>query len=326
LSSKSQSVEFPADDQRDNGRDIPEIPKQVNPSGNPERVRLWNDVRDALNVLPSYFKSDLTVSGVLATDLFTFNASLGATIEQQVVTQLNQLRSAWGPKEKHALYRFERQSQRFPDVVLRSTSPGVDPTPLLGIELKGWYALAREGEPSFRYEVTPEVCSEFDLLVVFPWALSNVISGSPILFEPYIAGARYAAEYRNWHWRYHIGGSGKGAESIDVSAVKHSYPSKSDPISDQAVSDKGKNFGRFARTELMDDYIRQLFTKELSGIPLSAWQRFFRVFTETDTEENLDRLIAQMARKRTKKDPKVTRETADQIMSNLLDIAELMKQ
>jgi hypothetical protein len=93
-----------------------------------------------------------------------------------------------------------------------------------------------------------------------------------------------------------------------------------------ATCQSGDLFTEVSGHNLMDDYIRQLFTKELSGIPLSAWQRFFRVFTETDTEENLDRLIAQMARKRTKKDPKVTRETADQIMSNLLDIAELMKQ
>jgi hypothetical protein len=49
----------------------------------------------------------------------------------------------------------------------------------MGIELKGWYVLAKEKEPSFRYKVTLTVCAPADLLVVVPWALSNVISGRP---------------------------------------------------------------------------------------------------------------------------------------------------
>jgi hypothetical protein len=112
-------------------------PNPTDPTDDPERVALWENVRDALFALPAYFESPLNVSGVLATDLFTFNSSLGATIEQQVVEQLNRLRRAWDPEDKYPLYQFDRQPQRFPDVVLRTTAPGRDPTPLLGIELKG---------------------------------------------------------------------------------------------------------------------------------------------------------------------------------------------
>lgn len=35
-----------------------------------------------------------------------------------------------------------------------------------------------------------------------PWVLDNVISGSPILFEPFVESARFAAAHRNHHWQY----------------------------------------------------------------------------------------------------------------------------
>lgn len=302
---------------------IPGAPVPTEPTGNRRKIALWRNVRDTLQVLPSYFKSDLAISGVLATDLFMFNSSLGATIEQQVVNQLNQLRRAWDPDEEFTLYRFERQAQQFPDVILRTTAPNLDPTPLLGIELKGWYALAKEREPSFRYVVTPNVCSEFDLLVVFPWALSNVISGSPILFEPYVIGARFAAEYRNWHWQHKM--TSKGDKSIRVSEVAHVYPSKSELIADRAVSDDGGNFGRFARTDLMDDYIANLFTHRLSGIPLDAWQRFFRVFTERDPSERLNRLIDRLVQEQGSDAVTLSTDAASTIKDRLAEIIALIR-
>ncbi|WP_447859617.1 zinc ribbon domain-containing protein [Nitrospira calida] len=72
----------------------------------------------------------------------------------------------------------------------------------MGIELKGWYLLAKEAEPSLRFQVTAAACAQRDLIVVVPWVLGNVISGSPILFEPFIESAKYAADYRNYHWQY----------------------------------------------------------------------------------------------------------------------------
>src|SRR6266480_256473 len=143
---------------------------------------LYKSVYEALFALPGYFKSDLNINAVLATDLYTFNSALGATIENQIVDSLNGLRETWDPGNKYKLYRFVRQAQRFPDVILRSSTPGRENEILLGIELKGWYALAKESEPSFRYQVTPAVCAPWDFLAVYPWALSEVISGHPRLF------------------------------------------------------------------------------------------------------------------------------------------------
>lgn len=239
-----------------------------------ERAELWGLVRKAIEALPSFFESDLDVTGVLASDLFTFNSSLGATIEQQVVEQLNKLRATWDPQSKWATYRFERQSQRFPDVILRE--PGQDP--ILGIELKGWYVLAKEREPSFRFEVTPQACDPFDLLVVVPWALERVVSGSPQVFDPFVVSARYAAEVKNWFWRY--GRVTTADTTVRLSAHIGSYPTKSAQILDRARSDGGNNFGCVARTGLMDEYMTNVFAQSLLGIPIDAWQRFFRVFAE----------------------------------------------
>jgi len=228
-------------------------------------------------VLPTRFESDLYISGVLATDLYAFNSSLAATIEEQVVASLNMLRGMWDPHQSYALYSFERQAQTFPDVVLKAAAPDVEPNILMGIELKGWYVLAKEREPSFRYKVTPAVCAPADLLVVVPWALSNVISGRPIVFEPYVVGARYAAEYRNWYWRNKDGG---GNNEITISDVDTYYPTKTDMISDVPASDKGGNFGRFARSRAMDSYMDDLFKEKLAGVPLIQWQQFLKKAVE----------------------------------------------
>ncbi len=243
--------------------------------------------------MPSRFESSLRIDGVLATDLFAFNASLGASIEEQVVQSLNSLRAVWDPDESYALYSFERRPQTFPDVVLKAASPDLKPQILMGMELKGWYVLAKEREPSFRYRVTPTVCPPADLLVVVPWALSNVVSGSPLVFTPFVTGARYAAEYRNWHWEFQR--SANTDPSITLSDVTQHYPTKSDMISDRPASDGGSNFGRLARAGIMDDYMKQLFAERLSGIPLSAWQKFLSIFTEGSSHEEIENALKRLA-------------------------------
>ena len=47
------------------------------------------------------FRSDTSIEGILATDIFTLNAAFGATIEDQVVSTLNQMREVWDPDEKY---------------------------------------------------------------------------------------------------------------------------------------------------------------------------------------------------------------------------------
>lgn len=257
-----------------------------------EHYELWRAVKKAIYTLPSRFESELVISGVLATDLFAFNSSLGATIEEQVIASLNKLRSVWDPEQLYSLYSFERQPQTFPDVVLRTSSPDVQPNIIMGIELKGWYVLAKEREPSFRYKVTPAVCAPADLLVVVPWALSNVISGSPRVFAPFVMGAREAAEQRNQYWQHSRETSGD--RTLTLSASTTPYPAKSDAIADRPASDSG-NFGRLARAGIMKEYIEELFNDKLAGIPLSAWQRFLGLFTESGDLKRIEQGFLQLS-------------------------------
>ena len=112
----------------------------------------------------------------------------------------------------------------------------------MGIELKSWYLLAKESEPSFRFTVTPRVCNIQDLLVVVPWVFSNVLSGNPIIFSPYIESARYVAEYKNYWWQ-HVR---KANDSTEIRSPVNCgpYPDARDNISDSPSEDRGKNFGR----------------------------------------------------------------------------------
>ncbi len=244
-----------------------------------EHIQLYWNVKEAIASLPIYFRTETQISGIMATDLHTLNTVLGATIEEQVVRTLNLVRNAWDPDEKYALYSFVRQAQTFPDVLLRRASDG---DVLMGIELKGWYLLAKEAEPSLRFQATAEACATQDLIVVAPWSLGNVISGSPMLFEPFVESAKFAAAYRNHHWQ-HVRKTQLNRE-IELSEGVTPYPNKSDHILDRPVADSGHNFGRLARTGLMDSYINKVNDVYLCGIKAVHWREFLKIFQEGTTD------------------------------------------
>ena len=284
---------------------------------------LYFAVREAIRTLPSYFDSDLRISGVLATDLFTFNTSLGATIEAQVVETLNQLRERWDPARRYGEYAFVRQPQTFPDVTLRAESAEAVPQILMGIELKGWYVLAKEREPSFRFRTTPAACAAPDLLVVFPWVFDNVVSGCPQLFAPYVEQARYVAEYRNWYWQY--GKQSKGSiGQIAMATSPGPYPSKSDQISDQATKDQGGNFGRIARTKIMDDFIANLFDQDLLGIRIDYWQRFLSMFAANRDAEAIARHLDRIAEKAVSKSIGLSPSDVTRVRDLFAEVSEIL--
>ncbi len=252
---------------------------------------LHKRVREAIFALPSYFRTATTIEGISATDIFTLNSALGATIENQVVSTLNQMRAVWDPDEKYLLYSFIRQPQTFPDVLLKKASTEEQDI-ILGIEMKGWYLLAKEAEPSFRFQVTPSACAPQDLIVVVPWALNNVISGSPQVFQPYIESARYAADYRNYHWK-HLRQTSSVSNIIQPSNVSP-YPRKSDQIADKPVSDNGGNFGRFARTGIMDVYLSAAKAILLCGIPAQNWLEFFKIFQDQKSTKQIHSEILRL--------------------------------
>ncbi|HUG91902.1 MAG TPA: hypothetical protein VML55_13775 [Planctomycetaceae bacterium] len=258
-----------------------------------EHYTLYTNVREAVASLPIYFRTETHISGVMATDLHTLNSVLGATIEEQVVRTLNLLRNTWDPDDRYTLYSFVRQPQTFPDVRLRKT---VTDETLLGIELKGWYLLAKEEEPSSRFKTTAAACTPQDLLVIVPWVLGNVISGSPMLFGPFVESARFAAEYRNYWWQ-HVRDA-KSDTAIDVPSGVGPYPAKADQVLDRPRSDSGGNFGRLARTGMMNDYKQTLDELPLCGIRTIYWRQFLKAFQESTSEAEarvaIDRLRSRI--------------------------------
>ena len=302
----------------------PDAPGRELPAAAWEHNDLYKSVREAIASLPIYFRTETHISGIMATDLHTLNTVLGATIEEQVVRTLNLLRSTWDPGEKYALYNFVRQPQTFPDVLLRKTSTDEI---ILGIELKGWYLLAKETEPSLRFQVTPAACAQQDLIAVVPWVLGNVISGSPILFEPFVESARYAAEYRNYHWQTLRQTTQES--SIDIPSGVSPYPSKSQQILDRARSDGGGNFGRLARSGLMNPYMEKLENLQLCGIKIVYWRQFLKAFQESTTDAEaraaLERLKLRVQRASGIGIPSPKAQSALAIigdLARLLDLAE----
>ena len=268
--------------------------KRIDPSDAWPHKRLWRGVIDALKALPAHFHSDTFIEGVNATDVFTLNSALGATIENQVVETLNTIRSVWDPDNDYGTYLFVRQPQSFPDVVLKNLS---DETakPIMGIELKGWYLLAKEAEPSLRFQQTGAACAKADVIMVVPWVLNSVISGRPRIYSPYIESAKYAAAYRNWHWKQ-MRGVGEAAE-IRVPSGAEPYPRKADATNDQPKSDKGGNFGRIARTGLMDDYLAKMQLQPVCGIRAAYWLEFFKIFHQDATDEQIERALNRLRAK-----------------------------
>lgn len=268
-------------------------PTEKLPAKNWGHLPVWEKVREAIYALPLYFRSETTISGLSATDIFTLSITLGATIEDNVVRTLNDMRSIWDPEGQYKLYGFVRQAQTFPDALLkRHAAPTERQDIVLGIELKGWYLLAKEAEPSFRFKVTPTACAPQDLLVIVPWALSNIISGTPQVYAPLVISARYAAEYRNYHWQ-HVRRTRSDATIKQPKRVTP-YPAKSEQISDVPVADTGGNFGRIARTGIMDTYVEKVDREELRSIQVRYWRAFFKLFQEHEDEEMIQEGIKRL--------------------------------
>jgi hypothetical protein len=226
---------------------------------------LYDRAGDAIKALPSHFRSETFIAGVMATDLQTLNSVLGAAIEDRATITLNAMRRVWDPAEQYPLYSFVRQPQTFPDVLLRK---GLDGEIILGIELKGWYLLSKEAEPSYRHVVTKDACAPADMLVLVPWALSSVLSGRPIVFDPYVEVAGYAAAARNHYWQ-HTRKTSLNRDIVVPSGIKP-YPKKSDAIADKPAHDSGGNFGRLARCGVpeMEAYFKRMLALQLSGMPV----------------------------------------------------------
>ncbi|WP_322821710.1 hypothetical protein [Chloroflexus sp.] len=269
---------------------MPDEPTREKPDTNWIHYGVWEQVSNLLYSLPNYFETELVIKGINATEVFLVGSTFSSVVETQVVNILNSLRSIWDPDHRYAGYTFIRQTQTFPDVLLKHFQSG---DVIFGIELKSWYVLSKEGEPSFRYQITPAACAPADLLVVTPWILSDVISGKPKLLQPYVELARYAAEYRNHYWQKSRFMQGKNY-TIRKPPMNncHPYPSSKQEALDKAEDDKGNNFGRIARAGILDEYINSLKEQDYLGVKIKYWIALFRAIMETREDVEIERRIS----------------------------------
>ena len=252
------------------------------------------------------------------------NSALGATIEAEVVDALNDLRTTWDPEQAYAQYAFVRQPQTFPDVRLQRIRDDGNVDVILGIELKGWYLLGKEGEPSFRMTASPDACAPADLIAIYPWTLTNVISGRPQLFRPFVLEAKYAAELRNHHWEHVMGGGG-GNRPITRAAHAKPYPEKPDAIADRALNDGGDNFSRLARTGMMDEYKQAIDREGIAGIPAGEWRKFFKAFVGGHDAADASRAIDRLVRTISGPTTRLTDAQVDAIAEQLRQVADVLK-
>lgn len=232
------------------GKDRPEHYEL--PDGD-ERTELRNGIVRALYALPMHFTSPINVEGIEVNDLFSINTLLGGTIEAQTVMLLNSLRSIWDPQGKWADEEFRRYPESFPDV--RLVGSNKDDSPLIGIELKGWYLLSKESEPSLRYKASADAVTEWDLICCVPWGLSNVLSGKPVVYEPYVEQAKFASDMRTYYWNHRRGDNSKRDCGIHHPETAP-YPKPGTQYVDVPNQDGGGNFGRIARVDgLMANWV-----------------------------------------------------------------------
>jgi len=85
------------------------------------------------------------------------------------------------------------------------------------------------------------------------------------------------------------------AAAIEPAAHQTPYPNKGQKFNDEAVSgDSGGNFGRVARGGVMQTFIDEMMLQPVAGIPLTAWQRFLKIFSESVTEVKLRNQLQQI--------------------------------
>ena len=253
---------------------------------------VWERIRETLYSLPSSFKMEGHFPTIPASDLHSANTLLGAAIEEHIPVSLNQMRATWDPSGEYGECIFKRQPQTFPDVLFRKELEGGS-EPVFGIEIKSWYILAKEMEPSFRFYVNQKFCHPADLCVVYPWAFSAGVSGTPKLFRPLVIGARKAARIRNEWWVYRAKTEGEKTIAGPEGEGRF-HASKADRINDSSPHDSGNNFGRLARTGIWDAEIRRVLREEhIAGIPLLGWHAFLSAFKETTTLEESVKSIRQ---------------------------------
>ena len=266
--------------------------------GNDYRAKLIETLRNIVfPSLPAECTIDNNYSGILATDLFSLNTLLGSMIENKVVMFLNAHRQLWDDGS-WSEYHFIRSNESFPDV--RLVKKGDNHDVILGIELKSWFILSKEGEPSFRYRTASEACDPADLLCIIPWYLSDAVCGHPVLVTPWVYSAKAASEATKRYWIYER--QTNKPETIKrrgleiPNGVRPYMENARDKTNYKPVEDGGNNFGRLARTGIMSDFVDETLLTDILGIPANNWRLFLKAHTDSYSLQDIQKKITSITK------------------------------
>ncbi|WP_293913164.1 hypothetical protein [Deinococcus sp.] len=224
-----------------------------------------------------------------------FNNYVGQGAEEALIQILNSTRFKilWYPLihwNNLSRLKFIRNTVQFPDIHLIDT---LDNTILLSIESKTWFLFSGD-DITARFHVSPTYIKNDTLIVIFPWVMSKLISGSPIMYEPYICNARELAELRDKTW----GAGGlkafrKGlpfdSNRVRFASVDHLFESK---VNNHNIKSSGyqskiigglvvweietHNFGKIWRIydeKINKIYKEKAFSNKLLGRTIKDWRR-----------------------------------------------------
>ena len=301
-----------------NIEDLPEfVESEFALDNSDHRATLIDRLRNiAFPSLPAECSIENRYSGILATDLFSLNTLLGSMIENKVVRFLNSHRHLWDNGEWNE-YHFVRSNESFPDVRLVKTTDIRNVA--MGIELKSWFILSKEGEPSFRYRTASEACDKGDLLCIIPWYLSDAVCGNPVLTTPWVFSAKAASEATKRYWVYER----QTDKPLTLEERRLETPLGVRPYMENArdktnykpFNDGGNNFGRLARTGIMSDFVNETLMTDILGIPADNWRLFLKAHTDSNSIQDIQKKIASIT-----KIPKS--EEFDRIMETLRNFFE----
>lgn len=157
--------------------------------------------------------------------------------------------------------------------------------------------------------------------MVFPWLLSDVTAGKPVLLSPFVELAKYAAQIRNYHWQLNRATKGENPTiKRPNEQYRHPYPKAKQKSSDSSVDDQGNNFGRIARPGqggLLDIYLAEILNIYYLGIKLKHWIKIFKSIADGSSDEQintaLDRALGKVQQE-------LSAQRRGNIQQNLLDI------
>ena len=110
---------------------------------------------------------------------------------------------------------------------------------------------------------------------------------------------------------------------IEIAKGVGPYPSKADQILDKPRSNGGGNFGRLARTGMMDSYLLKLNEVHLCGIKTLYWRQFLKVFQESTTDAEV-RTALERLRQRVRQATDIPSPKAQSALTIIAELERLL--